>query len=105
MSNHALLVDLSHLIYRSVCIPTLAKMHTKKEKIPTGGIYGVLQSIYKCLEMDPTINKVYLLKMDMLSGDVIYILIIKQIEIVILNHLIINLILNLIILGGLKKIH
>lgn len=62
MQNHSLLVDLSHLIYRSVCIPQLAKMHTKKDKIPTGGIYGVLQSIYKCLEMDPTINKVYLLK-------------------------------------------
>ena len=62
MPNHALLVDLSHLIYRSICVPQLAKMHTKVDKIPTGGIYGVLQSIYKCLEMDPTINQVYLLR-------------------------------------------
>lgn len=62
MNDHALLVDLSHLIYRSLCVPQLAKMYTKQDKLPTGGIYGILQSIYKCLTLDPTINKVYLLK-------------------------------------------
>lgn len=61
VKEHLLLVDLSHLIYRSISIPTLSKMHNKA-KIPTGGIYGVLQSISKCLENDPTISRVYLLR-------------------------------------------
>lgn len=61
MAEHILLVDLSHLIYRNISIPTLAKLHTKT-KIPTGGIYGVLQSISKCLEADPTISRIYLLR-------------------------------------------
>lgn len=61
MTEHLLLVDLSHLMYRALSVPALAKLHTKS-KLPTGGIYGVLQSISKCLEADPTISRVYLLR-------------------------------------------
>ena len=61
MAEHLLFIDLSHLIHRCVSKKALSTLHNSSNE-PTGGVYGVIQSIHKCLKQDTSITKVYLLK-------------------------------------------
>jgi len=58
MNNTTLIVDASHLIYRNLSV-TGKDLYTKSN-LPVKGLYGVLSSINKILEENPTINRIYL---------------------------------------------
>lgn len=58
MNNTTLIVDASHLIYRNLSVS--GKDLYTKSNLPVKGLYGVLTSINKVLEENPTINKVYM---------------------------------------------
>ena len=57
-NNTTLIVDASHLIYRNLSVA--GKDLYTKSNLPVKGLYGVLSSINKILEENPTINKIYL---------------------------------------------
>jgi len=58
MNNTTLIVDASHLIYRNLSVA--GKDLYTKSNLPVKGVYGVLNSINKILEENPTIDKIYM---------------------------------------------
>lgn len=58
MNNTTLIVDASHLIYRNLSVA--GKDLYTKTNLPVKGLFGVLSSINKVLEENPTINRIYM---------------------------------------------
>lgn len=57
-NNTTLIIDASHLIYRNLSVG--GKDLYTKDNYPVKGLYGVLVSVNKILEENPTINKIYM---------------------------------------------
>ena len=102
MSNSVLIVDISHLTYRSES--TQSETLYTSTNLPTKALYGIFTSINKILNEKPNINKIYLALMVFLNFVENYILSIKQTVNIILKIKDMLLILNQMIMVGLEKI-